>query len=488
MLPWIEVSCTNYPDPGSTVINVSGSDLAFGEKINPRIRIPMIVFTCILIGGIVAGFALAGPHLMPSIRRATVVGWVGLLCILLPLSLTFTYKEYIVSECRFTLWYYLSYVTSAGSVLLSVSEAKIILSKQVAVSQTVPRWVLCFLFGWSLMVVAWFLPVIGESPEGGVRAIDVAFRIDWVKHFAPTRVGPLGRAEAQYIGPPLLGRTGFQKFLVLLGLLSNVVILASFAIKRTLFTYGSILAGCALLNAQWLFYGVIPHLRLGYYCWLASFIVVAVSAFLRARHQGDGSVSTRELFARAVPVFFLMNLGIFVVLGISWFVNINWEPTQPQQRQVKSPPGGGHQVADPTPQAPVYTKKIAEETADAWRQAGGSLGSMGLESSDFWNEFRGMPGLTFNLRGPRDTNEIRTFRFTAAPLKRFAELPPLGLWTDGGGLVLAPFGLELRGPWVTDAVLKELPGVKNVKNLHSLNLVSDAITDAGLGNLAGLKL
>jgi hypothetical protein len=327
MLPCVDVGC--YPR------QFSGSDLAFGgwseiknvagqvvrqDLIGPRIRITMIVFTCILIAGIVAGFAMAGPHLMPSIRRATVVGSVGLLCILLPLSLTLTYKEFIVSECRFTLWYYLSYVTSAGSVLLSVREAKIILSKQVAVSQTVPGWVLCFLFGWSLLVVAWFLPVIAVSrSEGDPRAIEVAL-------------------VASYRGflrwPPIADRTGFQKFLILLSLLSNVVILASFAIRatssrRTLFIYASILAGCALLNTQWLFYGVILtilgslvllSLSLGYYFWLASFIVLAGAVFFRARHQGDGSVSTRELFARAVPVFFLMNLGIFAVLGMLWFV------------------------------------------------------------------------------------------------------------------------------------------------------------------------
>jgi serine/threonine protein kinase len=306
MLPWIEVSCTNYPGPGSTVIDVSGFDLALDDGLRPGIRIPMIIFGCFVIGGMVAGFAM-----MPSIRRAVVVGSTGLFCVLLPLSLTLTYKDYIIKECRFTLWYYLSYITSVGSVLLSVREAKIILSKQGAVSQTVPRWALCFLFGWSLLVVAWFLPVIaGSHGEGGPQAIEVAFVASY---------------EGFLRWPPVADRTGFQKFLILLSLLSNVVTLASFVIsatssRRTFFIYASILAGSALLNTQWLFYGDLPPLGLGYYCWLASFIVLAGAAFLLARYQGDGSVSTRELFARAVPVFFLMNLGIFAVLGILWFL------------------------------------------------------------------------------------------------------------------------------------------------------------------------
>jgi CheY-like chemotaxis protein len=150
MLPWVDVRCYSPPR------QFSGFDLAFGgwSETKPGIRIPMIVFTCILIGGIVAGFALAGPHLMPSIRRAIVVGWAGLLCILLPLSLTFTYREFIFRECRFTLWYYLSYVTSAGSVLLSVMEAQTAFNKPGGVARIIPGWLVCLLLGSSLWLFA----------------------------------------------------------------------------------------------------------------------------------------------------------------------------------------------------------------------------------------------------------------------------------------------------------------------------------------------
>ncbi|HMF19137.1 MAG TPA: hypothetical protein VKE98_18150 [Gemmataceae bacterium] len=107
--------------------------------------------------------------------------------------------------------------------------------------------------------------------------------------------------------------------------MSNVVNGASFVMsaatsRRALFIYGSILAGSALLNTQWLFYGVWPSLRPGYFCWLASFCILAAAAFFRAGHKGKENVSTRELLSNAVPMLLLMNLGIFTVLGILWFV------------------------------------------------------------------------------------------------------------------------------------------------------------------------
>src|SRR5262249_19196759 len=115
----------------------------------------------------------------------------------------------------------------------------------------------------------------------------------------------------------------------------------------------------------------------------------------------------------------------------------------------------------PHASAQPATKGLSSEVRDAWEKAGAESGWTG----------RTWYGLTFRA---------------GAANGEAGELPAFG-WPHGKPGVLAQlpapqqaFGLDLRGPDTTDAVLKEL---RRFSQLRSLILDTAPVTDAGLKEL-----
>jgi internalin A len=108
--------------------------------------------------------------------------------------------------------------------------------------------------------------------------------------------------------------------------------------------------------------------------------------------------------------------------------------------------------------------KFDEATAAAWKKAGAEVGWMGKEEGGF---------LLFSTKADILAAPVPAFRLRSWPANGIATLPDPA----------RPFGLYLRGAPVTDAVLKELAGLKS---LQALTLTGTQVTDAGLKELAGL--
>ena len=97
----------------------------------------------------------------------------------------------------------------------------------------------------------------------------------------------------------------------------------------------------------------------------------------------------------------------------------------------------------------------------AWQKAGAKVGWLRVEAPVF-------DKILFNKAGK--AGDVPAFRFDPWKDGVVAKLPPPAV----------PFGLDLAGTQVTDAGLKELAGLKI---LHALYLGGTRVTDAGLKEL-----
>ena len=137
-------------------------------------------------------------------------------------------------------------------------------------------------------------------------------------------------------------------------------------------------------------------------------------------------------------------------------------------------------------------KPLSEKIITAWKEAGAEVGWMRANPYGFLEFVPGQAG---------KPGDVPAFRFRVWQAGRLAKLPAPA----------AALGLDLGGtPQVTDAVLKELAGLKSscmrldpsgrtevtdaglkelagLKSLHTLFLNSTEVTDAGLKEIAGLK-
>jgi RNA polymerase sigma factor (sigma-70 family) len=118
----------------------------------------------------------------------------------------------------------------------------------------------------------------------------------------------------------------------------------------------------------------------------------------------------------------------------------------------------------PRPAQPVAPEPPAE-VIHAWTKAGATFGS--LKEDPFG-------ALVLTAGACPGVGEVPAFRFTRAPDRRLADLPAVGV----------SFGLQLHGAWMTDAGLRELASLRNLK---VLDLTRTRVADAGLKELAGLR-
>jgi hypothetical protein len=124
--------------------------------------------------------------------------------------------------------------------------------------------------------------------------------------------------------------------------------------------------------------------------------------------------------------------------------------------------------ASAAPPPPAKSQPLPEKAIEAWKKAGASVGWVRAQSGDL--RFRQLtPG------EPSQTDEdLPAFRLNGWAKGALGKLPDPGV----------PFGLGLYGDAVTDAGLKELAGLKSLRALY---VASDSVTDAGLKELAALK-
>ncbi len=144
----------------------------------------------------------------------------------------------------------------------------------------------------------------------------------------------------------------------------------------------------------------------------------------------------------------------------------------------------------------------ATEVIAAWEKSGAVFGSIWMSESQRGNrylQFRVEPAGRTTTAQKTVGAVLPAFRFAVFPTGKLSALPPPEV----------PFGLQLEAPGVTDARLKELAGLEQLrilnlfrctkvtdaglkelaalKQLQSLNLEAVGITDTGLMSLAGLK-
>ena len=119
------------------------------------------------------------------------------------------------------------------------------------------------------------------------------------------------------------------------------------------------------------------------------------------------------------------------------------------------------------PAGPAADPALPEEVVRAWKEAGAEVG---------WLETNQLGYLSFRSQQPQGelADRVPAFRFIVRWEDNVPKLPDPG----------TPFGLDLSLTGVTDAVLKELAGLKG---LQTLDLSGTWVTDAGLKDLAGLK-
>lgn len=154
MLPWVEVRCDNHRERRVETRQISGLQLAFGGEtiaVNGQVvdatygkhrsqfedanrsyaRNLMTGYVCVLLVGIVAGFAMSA-----SLKRALTVGTAGFLAIVLlvwvalecfpmvgrPPERTRETMLDFTTQSRFTAWYWLSYVANSVCLLSCVGE------------------------------------------------------------------------------------------------------------------------------------------------------------------------------------------------------------------------------------------------------------------------------------------------------------------------------------------------------------------------------
>lgn len=135
------------------------------------------------------------------------------------------------------------------------------------------RWVWT---GGAVYLLAWLLPVVEDGttlPEGGVPGWEAL-------RFALATIWPVAGVRSDHaLGAILSTLSGLTNALV-------PVALVQFArnARPAARRLGWALLIAALVNASWLVLGGDPGgLRLGYYLWLASFVVLAAAGFRIAR-------------------------------------------------------------------------------------------------------------------------------------------------------------------------------------------------------------